>query len=1856
MKQTNFFKKRIRYFAVLFLTAFCGHVLHAQITHNMSSGTITLSNGADYIITGMNDGSATVIIPEGYQGTVTLRNLTITSSGASPIKVTGKNGRSNLDPLTKVNVILEGTNRLTANGAGSAAFQVDQGAQISISAVEPADNSSGTLTATSNSSGGAGIGTFNYANQGTATLSTGGSGTTAGGNIIISSGTVTAAGASHAAGIGGGWHSYYNGNIIIYGGVVTATNPSHGAGIGSGCPRGSGVVSEYAPESAIIVIPPAQILNTYGYGQPNNPNYTLAGTAALCYIGDPNKPAIDVYTKGAIKEQNANIYADLTETPSVANRMRQLNIPLDLAAVKFGNTGFSGTYRTYADVNEPVTFFTDASSTDPQTAGRPFMPVAATINRQQSVELPMLDANISFVVTPALALEAGYTAPQAETNAYLLKVIYNDSRPISGLRFDLQKETESQSDFTGLTFLDVNGNPRTAPTVLNNGDEFYIRVPIKTGKPVGIYQDVLRLEGTFQGQSTGYIRQVVTQPIVYNDTETNEYITVTADPQTFSVIHPTGKTVALTLGIRHTGINNVAYDANSVKAKYIITTRQKYADAVAETPISQWADLEVPGNSVTAVALAAPTGGSSVTNASFDGKESNTYYIHWYVESGLVMAHSTDVTSPVRENGGFGKYIIFPPKHIAYNGNENNGGDVPADPVNYQENDEATVLGNTGNLTKTGATFIGWSFNLLPVIMAATDVPVDLANAGNKFTIVTDTTLYAVWADDRKGPAGSSDNIADYLQFGVTYDGNEHTAGNVPEDQNLYNAGNTVTIRPKGNLVKDGAVFLGWSLLKAGLVTSAEEQTNAAIMAATFEITNDTMLYAVWAVDKNGGDGNSDDVPDYQQLDVTYNANGATGDAPVDDNIYSSGDEVTLKDQGGLTRDDAIFIGWNPVPVDLVTTQNAENDLTSMKQPDETFEITDAGKDWYAVWAEDANGPDGVSDGIADYKQLKTTYDGNGATGGAVEDGNLYNNGNEVTLKEKGNLTKTDYLFLGWNTSAVPGISGTSLTTAQEAALMSMKQPGETFVITGDTILYAFWAEDVNGPDGTGDGIPDYQQFDVTYHANGATGSVPDDNLYSGGTNLTLPAKGNLVRTGFTFLGWNPTAQTVTSADAERALTSMQQPDATFTIVQDTTWYAVWATDTDNNGIPDYNQVYLTFHKGFAPVASGIPDRLPVAKNSGIVIPDVSVQAAGYAFLGWSTNLNPLIRFVTTEAAITSAPTFYTAGESFAIGNNAVTLYAVWGIDSNRDGWPDYKQRPSSNNISARSGKMAPESSISLRSGAVPDYWNTDWDRTAFDDSVYYVGCTYNLDYEHEKRENHIMFTEENSFDGADARFHTSMRLVIEYGGVLTDGCMIGGVNQEPLDTLLIPNDPNFRSNDLFAHYPFTFDSIKEDGQAVLKMYFINLNDTDHPAITDFDMPATWGKPFMVDGEVCDTLTIKFNIYNKPEFESEIISQYVDPRGRIRLKHVSGTPEKYMMRSINGLDYKPASSPLSSMEQIAVDDGVSICLRELDRVVSLQADLVQYFLYSPRFIIADQGSTYFPPIYDEYESIVADSMYYTTWENNPIVDGVEYNAIDPSSIYNSPMNPFPTRGDGVRDYYRTLTTMFGMSSSDARIGALSMYATIFGHAADVYSATIAKIERDVWASVRQERADMANVGNSCRPLTHLAFERIQNPVVQRYVEIHTVAGVTANPGAGQRHHVPMHEDFTFTLTFPDGNPLKVIAAGTYSQQKVELEGTDIGGGMYRYVIRQVVEPWTVTVSTDPASGGVANEEITGKRVWTYANTLYIHSDRVARANIYTLAGMLIQQRAVPAGTVTVPLERGIYVVELDGVRYKVAVK
>jgi uncharacterized repeat protein (TIGR02543 family) len=155
------------------------------------------------------------------------------------------------------------------------------------------------------------------------------------------------------------------------------------------------------------------------------------------------------------------------------------------------------------------------------------------------------------------------------------------------------------------------------------------------------------------------------------------------------------------------------------------------------------------------------------------------------------------------------------------------------------------------------------------------------------------------------------------------------------------------------------------------------------------------------------------------------------------------------------------------------------------------------------------------------------TYDASGATGGKVPtDNTVYTDGDTVTvIGNTGNLSKADFTFDGWSTSA----DGNGDSYSE----------GDTFIITSNTTLFARWSA---------------VTYSVTYHPNEAdSGSIPVDNTdYKEGDTVTVKSPTDLSRSGYNFVSWN---------EAANGTSNTHNPSETFVITGEVDLYAQWGLD-----------------------------------------------------------------------------------------------------------------------------------------------------------------------------------------------------------------------------------------------------------------------------------------------------------------------------------------------------------------------------------------------------------------------------------------------------------------------------------------------------------------------------------------------------------------------------------------------------------------------------------------------------------------------------------------------------------------------
>ena len=258
-----------------------------------------------------------------------------------------------------------------------------------------------------------------------------------------------------------------------------------------------------------------------------------------------------------------------------------------------------------------------------------------------------------------------------------------------------------------------------------------------------------------------------------------------------------------------------------------------------------------------------------------------------------------------------------------------------------------------------------------------------------------------------------------------------------------------------------------------------------------------------------------------------------------------------------------------------VVFDNANDDyvfaywLTPKQQKVYDFEIMPTQKDhvWVSETYKAVFLPDENHNGKPDENEvLSMYYDANGGSGSVIDE-MTYHVKDQVLIKDNAfTHPKENVIFIGWSKQPLTVIP------TDGKAPQEMLQPKDSFTIMETTTLYAVWAMDENG-----NHIPDYQEsLSMNYDANGGSGSVIDEMTYHVKDQVLIKdnafthPKENVI-----FIGWSKQPLTVIPTDG-KAPQEMLQPKDSFTIMETTTLYAVWAMDENGNHIPDYQEERFT--------------------------------------------------------------------------------------------------------------------------------------------------------------------------------------------------------------------------------------------------------------------------------------------------------------------------------------------------------------------------------------------------------------------------------------------------------------------------------------------------------------------------------------------------------------------------------------------------------------------------------------------------------------------------------------------------------
>jgi len=467
------------------------------------------------------------------------------------------------------------------------------------------------------------------------------------------------------------------------------------------------------------------------------------------------------------------------------------------------------------------------------------------------------------------------------------------------------------------------------------------------------------------------------------------------------------------------------------------------------------------------------------------------------------------------------------------------------------------------------------------------------------------------------------------VTYTVTFNANG-ADGTAPAVQTV-NEGAVISLPDKGSLTSTGNVFTGWNENANGTGTTYS-------VGASVTVTRNIVFYAQWL------DGST------PQYTVTFHANGATsGAAPASQTVYR-GSSITVPGQGTLAYSGKNFGGWNTQAngggtnyavgaaytvtgnvtlyakwqseIQYTVTYNANGasgTAPSVQTVDKgtvitlpgAGDMTNTGKK-FVGWTTQASGSgtsyvEGaaytVNGNVTFYAQWQSpytvTYNANGASG-TEPAAQTVDPGTEITLPGVGDMTYTGKKFTGWNTQA----NGNGTSYAEGAA----------YTVNGNITFYAKWQD----------------FYIVTFNANGANGTVPEEQTVNSGAVIILPNEGSLSSAGNVFVGWN---------ESSSGGGTTYSVGASITVTRNIVFYAQWL----DSSTPQYT---VTFNANGA-TSGAAPASQTVYRGISITVPGQgTLDCSGKMFDGWNTQAD-------------GSGTNYMEGTSYTV-NADILLYAKW--------------------------------------------------------------------------------------------------------------------------------------------------------------------------------------------------------------------------------------------------------------------------------------------------------------------------------------------------------------------------------------------------------------------------------------------------------------------------------------------------------------------------------------------------------------------------------------------------------------------
>ena len=549
-------------------------------------------------------------------------------------------------------------------------------------------------------------------------------------------------------------------------------------------------------------------------------------------------------------------------------------------------------------------------------------------------------------------------------------------------------------------------------------------------------------------------------------------------------------------------------------------------------------------------------------------------------------------------------------KYVAlrYDANGGSGTPIGYNGICYNEETSHTFTIGKETPTRNGYTFLGWSTSQTAATASY--------QGGDKITISSDTTLYAVWealpyetytvtyhpnygtgvpdiqiktegedlilsnviptrtgytflgwssssnaktADYSPGQAYTTDADIDLYAIWkktitLTYDANGGNSAPSSQSVDIYNYSTTYTFTVSSlEPDRDGHRFLGWST-GSNAVEASYHSGDSIILSTS------TTLYAVW-----------EEVATTSYT-ISYNANGGSG-APSSQ-TKTQGTILTLStvipERTGYS-----FVGWG----------TASSSTSVSYNPGDSY-IQDANITLYAIWK----------------KPITLTYDPNG--GSSSQSSTTYYAYNSATSKTftitSSIPSRSGYTFLGWDENKNSGNPAYSA--------------GDTLVLSSNTTIYAIWRKKIT----------------LTYDANGGSGApaITTGYIYNSETEFSFTiSEVKPTRDGYLFGGWS-----LLSSDVVGPYAAGDK----ITCSSDATLYATWMKIT--------SMIFTVTYQ--ANGGTGAPDSQSKDGGVDLTLSNTVPTRAGYTFIGWGTSS-------------TAREAVYSPGSTYSKDSNII-LYALW--------------------------------------------------------------------------------------------------------------------------------------------------------------------------------------------------------------------------------------------------------------------------------------------------------------------------------------------------------------------------------------------------------------------------------------------------------------------------------------------------------------------------------------------------------------------------------------------------------------------